>query len=150
MRLFTNHHNFNFPHLKEIYKIVTIEQLAKQLYTCFNHTTLTALTIKTIDCRLIREEGYTGLIIGLTGDTNREDVAHFKAHGADAVLPKPFVLADFDRVVLDFMGQRLMPREVRLEQAHWVSTSLTALSSAQSGLVPVGFRSQKPTGSQSP
>ena len=56
--------------------------------------------------RLIREEGYRGLIIGLTGDTSREDVVHFKAHGADAVLPKPFMLVDFDRVVNDFKRSR--------------------------------------------
>ena len=56
--------------------------------------------------RAIRGEGYRGLIIGLTGDTSPEDVAHFKAHGANAVLPKPFLLADFDRIVKKFLGQQ--------------------------------------------
>ena len=57
-------------------------------------------------CRLVREEGYTGLIIGLTGDTSLEDVKYFKAHGADAVLPKPFVVAEFNRVVQEFLGRQ--------------------------------------------
>ena len=47
-----------------------------------------------------------GLIIGLSGDISSEDVAHFKAHGADAVLPKPFVVADFDNVVREFFRRR--------------------------------------------
>ena len=59
-----------------------------------------------VTCRIIREEGYRGLIVGLTGDTSEEDVAHFKAHGADAVLPKPFIVADFDRIVNDFIFSR--------------------------------------------
>lgn len=44
----------------------------------------------------IREMGYTGLIIGVTGNVAREDIDGFIAHGADAVLPKPFELASFN------------------------------------------------------
>ena len=57
-----------------------------------------------LESRRIREEGYGGLIIGLTGDTGREDADHFKAHGATAVLPKPFVVADFDRIVQEWVS----------------------------------------------
>ena len=43
--------------------------------------------------RELRELGYKGIIIGVTGNVLPEDVAHFKAHGADDVLAKPM---DFD------------------------------------------------------
>ena len=39
--------------------------------------------------KLLRERGYTGVIIGVTGNTLPEDIEHFMSHGADKVLPKP-------------------------------------------------------------
>ena len=63
--------------------------------------------------RLIREEGYQGLIIGLTGDTSLEDINYFKAHGADAVLPKPFVLSEFNRIVQEFLGKKKTKKTAR-------------------------------------
>ena len=50
----------------------------------------------------MRSKGYKGLIVGLTGDTGAEDVRHFMAHGADAVLPKPFNIDELDDIVRDF------------------------------------------------
>ena len=39
--------------------------------------------------RKIRELGFTGLILGVTGNVLDVDVNIFKSHGADEVLPKP-------------------------------------------------------------
>jgi len=39
--------------------------------------------------KTIRELGYGGIIVGVTGNALAEDVDHFKAHGASDVLPKP-------------------------------------------------------------
>ena len=44
--------------------------------------------------RMIRGLGYRGRIFGVTGNTLESDIIHFTAHGANAVLPKPF---DFSR-----------------------------------------------------
>ena len=52
--------------------------------------------------RLIREQGYTGLIVGLTGDGSDEDARYFTEHGANAVMTKPFDLDDFDKIVQRF------------------------------------------------
>ena len=40
--------------------------------------------------RLIRDTGYDGIIIGITGNAMDEDVSSFIKSGADIVLPKPF------------------------------------------------------------
>ena len=39
--------------------------------------------------RKIRELGYEGVIIGVTGNTLQSDIDEFKLHGANDVLPKP-------------------------------------------------------------
>lgn len=44
----------------------------------------------------IRELGYKPFIIGITGNVLADDVAHFKAHGADHVLAKPLNLASLN------------------------------------------------------
>ena len=38
----------------------------------------------------IRDLGYVGVILGVTGNVLDDDVREFKAQGADEVLPKPF------------------------------------------------------------
>lgn len=43
--------------------------------------------------RKIREIGYTGFILGVTGNVLAEDVDYFIGHGANGVLPKPVSLA---------------------------------------------------------
>ena len=52
--------------------------------------------------RIVRSNGYKGLIVGLTGDTEEEDVKYFKDHGADAVLPKPFNVDVLDEIVENY------------------------------------------------
>ena len=39
--------------------------------------------------RKVRELGFTGTVLGVTGNVMSEDVEFFKQHGADEVLPKP-------------------------------------------------------------
>ena len=56
--------------------------------------------------RCIREDGYKGLIVGLTGDTGEEDVKYFKDHGANAVLPKPFNVDEMVEIVRDFYAKK--------------------------------------------
>jgi DNA-binding response OmpR family regulator len=41
---------------------------------------------------LIREAGYSGLIIGLTGLTSEEEHSKFMASGLDAILTKPMAI----------------------------------------------------------
>mmetsp|Transcript_9290 Transcript_9290/g.9368 ORF Transcript_9290/g.9368 Transcript_9290/m.9368 type:complete len:126 (+) Transcript_9290:2175-2552(+) len=52
----------------------------------------------------IRDVGYKGLIIGVTGNVTADDIESFLKHGADAVLPKPLDVDGFDVVV-----ERLLP-----------------------------------------
>ena len=40
--------------------------------------------------------GYTGLVIGVTGNALPEDISIFKSHGADDVLVKPIKIKQFD------------------------------------------------------
>ena len=54
----------------------------------------------------IRELGYKGIIIGVTGNALPEDVKDFIDHGADAVIPKPFDIDVFKRYVRDFRAKR--------------------------------------------
>ena len=46
--------------------------------------------------RRIREMGFAGTIVGVTGNVLHEDRQFFLSHGADAVLPKPLKLADLE------------------------------------------------------
>eukprot|EP01035_Chromulina_nebulosa_P024082 gene24082-31284_t len=45
-------------------------------------------------CKAMREIGFAGIIIGLTGNAFEQDIADYIAQGANAVLKKPLVLAD--------------------------------------------------------
>jgi len=49
--------------------------------------------------KLIREIGYRGLVIGLTGNTSDSDVKMFLSHGADRVMGKPFELSVFNSIL---------------------------------------------------
>lgn len=49
----------------------------------------------------IRRRGFDVLVVGVTGNVLGDDVAFFKASGADAVLAKPFKIADFDDVCVE-------------------------------------------------
>ena len=49
------------------------------------------------------EVGYIGPVVGITGNALPEDIAFFKAHGADAVITKPLTNAK----LLDALGHFL-------------------------------------------
>ena len=49
----------------------------------------------------IRALGYTGRVLGVTGNGMPSDKAHFRAHGADHILVKPLTYAHF----ADYMRQ---------------------------------------------
>ena len=59
---------------------------------------------------IIREKGFKGKVIGVTGDVFPEEINNFKSHGADIVMVKPLSI-DTLREYLD--GNN--PREVCLE-----------------------------------
>jgi CheY-like chemotaxis protein len=52
----------------------------------------------------LRELGCACLIVGVTGNVLPQDVAYFIAQGAEAVLPKPVVLEDFEHIMLSRLG----------------------------------------------
>ena len=54
----------------------------------------------------LREMGCRCLIVGVTGNVLPADVAYFKEHGADAVLPKPLVLEDFELLLSESIRTR--------------------------------------------
>ena len=54
--------------------------------------------------RRIRERGYRGLIIGITGNTEASEVEHFLSQGANAVLAKPVRLESLKAAVEGHVG----------------------------------------------
>lgn len=54
----------------------------------------------------IRELGYCGVIIGITGNALPEDVREFMDHGADGVVPKPFDMEVFKKRLQDCLRSR--------------------------------------------
>ena len=52
--------------------------------------------------RIIRDMGFKGLILGVTGNALPEDVANFMASGANAVLVKPLNVNEFDSIMRNF------------------------------------------------
>jgi CheY-like chemotaxis protein len=51
--------------------------------------------------RLMRDRGYGGLVVGITGNALREDVDRFVRCGCDVVLPKPVDIAALRRLLQD-------------------------------------------------
>ena len=49
--------------------------------------------------RRLREMGYKGLILGVTGNVGQQDIDAFIAHGANYVLCKPFQLSEFNEAL---------------------------------------------------
>jgi len=84
---------------------------------CLNHTHKSGQTMMQYDCILvdyempvmngpeackaIREMGYTGFVVGVTGNLLPEDVGYFMDCGADAVLPKPFKYKDLEQLLIE-------------------------------------------------
>jgi len=52
-------------------------------------------------CTGVREMGYTGFVVGVTGNLLPEDVGYFMDCGADAVLPKPFMYKDLEELLIE-------------------------------------------------
>ena len=50
--------------------------------------------------RELRELGYVGIIIGVTGNALPEDVAYFKSQGVNEVLPKPMDMKELKRMLI--------------------------------------------------
>lgn len=50
----------------------------------------------------LRKIGYTGHIVGVTGNALDVDVRDFISHGANAVIPKPFELELLKRYLIDY------------------------------------------------
>ena len=46
--------------------------------------------------KILREMGCTAYILGVTGNILADDIAFFKSHGADEVLPKPVKISLLD------------------------------------------------------
>ena len=53
--------------------------------------------------RELREMGFKGLVIGVTGDAAEDDIRIFKEAGADAVLPKPITFRQLEDCLLNLM-----------------------------------------------
>ena len=65
--------------------------------------------------RELRALGYRGVIIGVTGDAQEDDIKLFKSSGADAVLSKPITFKQLERCLMKCLrestgGQLLLPR----------------------------------------
>ena len=59
-----------------------------------------------------------GLIVGLTGDVADHDVRHFKWHGADDVLPKPFKIEDFNDIVAAYFRMKAVMRSTDVTEEY--------------------------------
>ena len=57
--------------------------------------------------RAVRDAGYRGLIVGVTGDTSTESVQRFQQHGANAVLSKPLKLDKLKQEIDQFHSTAL-------------------------------------------
>jgi len=55
--------------------------------------------------RTIRAMGFQGVILGVTGNVTEEDVAHFIAHGANDVAPKPLNMAKLRSLLQKHLNQ---------------------------------------------
>jgi len=62
----------------------------------------------------LRELGCTCLIVGVTGNVLPDQVASFKSHGADAVLPKPLVMEDLQFLLSQHQGNTPISPALRL------------------------------------
>ena len=57
--------------------------------------------------RELRGLGYSGIIIGVTGDAQEEDMKAFKAAGADDVLSKPITFRQLESCLINILRNRL-------------------------------------------
>jgi signal transduction histidine kinase len=59
----------------------------------------------------LRSLGYTGIILGVTGNVLSEDVDFFLRHGANEVMPKPISLKKIQKFWKDFESGHWKPRQ---------------------------------------
>jgi signal transduction histidine kinase len=52
-------------------------------------------------CKAVRAMGYTGFVVGVTGNLLPEDIGYFMDCGADAVLPKPFKYKELEQLLIE-------------------------------------------------
>ena len=52
-------------------------------------------------CKAVREMGYAGFVVGVTGNLLPEDIGYFMDCGADAVLPKPFKYKELEQLLIE-------------------------------------------------
>eukprot|EP01036_Dinobryon_divergens_P035677 gene35677-46277_t len=77
--------------------------------------------------RILRQEGYRNIIVGVTGNVLEDDLKEYLAAGADFVIGKPLKMHQLDKVLrhvretntLSNPGMRLMESSNRLEWANW-------------------------------
>ena len=60
--------------------------------------------------RRMRELGFAGIIIGVTGDVMEAEINGFQASGADVVLAKPLDMNEFYRIVCVLISNRRLGR----------------------------------------
>ena len=65
----------------------------------------------------IRRLGCDSFIVGVTGNLMPEDIRHFKAMGANAVLPKPIKLPDLEAILMEYDIRATNEQERREETA---------------------------------
>ena len=53
--------------------------------------------------KLIRELGFRGLIIGVTGNMLPEDIEDFKSHGANRVIGKPLSVQILKQIISEYV-----------------------------------------------
>jgi CheY-like chemotaxis protein len=51
--------------------------------------------------RLMREMGYTGIVLGVTGNALKEDLEDFADNGADRVVMKPLSIKLFNDIMTE-------------------------------------------------
>ena len=56
--------------------------------------------------RRMRELGYSGIVIGVTGDVMEAEVNEFKSSGACVVIAKPLDMNEFYQTICELMAQR--------------------------------------------
>lgn len=55
-------------------------------------------------CLGMRNKGYDGVVIGVTGSSSKEDMDKMLAAGVDEVMIKPFNMAEFKKIVLKYFA----------------------------------------------
>lgn len=57
---------------------------------------------------LIRSGGYSGIIVGVTGNALDEDIQEFIQSGANEVMPKPLNIHVFNKYIKTKLGQLVL------------------------------------------